>query len=173
MYSVGQIVGILAVVFYLLSYQLKKRRSIVLLNSFSSALYVIQYLLLGAIEGAAMDIISTISAVTANNKEKSFIAKYVKAIIVIINMLLLAVGIIFYKNIFSIFPVLGAMLQVSALWITDEKKIRLVSFLGVPFWLIYNLISQAYGATVGSVLCMISIGSAIYRYDIKGAINAK
>ena len=65
------------------------------------------------------------------------------------------------------------MLQVSALWITDEKKIRLVSFLGVPFWLIYNLISQAYGATVGSVLCMISIGSAIYRYDIKGAINAK
>ncbi len=173
MYSVGQIVGILAVVFYLLSYQLKKRRSIVLVNSFSSALYVIQYLLLGAIEGAAMDIISTISAVTANNKEKSFIAKYVKAIIVIINMLLLAVGIIFYKNIFSIFPVLGAMLQVSALWITDEKKIRLVSFLGVPFWLIYNLISQAYGATVGSVLCMISIGSAIYRYDIKGAINAK
>ena len=173
MYSVGQIVGILAVVFYLLSYQLKKRRSIVLLNSFSSALYVIQYLLLGAFEGAAMDIISTISAVTANNKEKSFIAKYVKAIIVIINMLLLAVGIIFYKNIFSIFPVLGAMLQVSALWITVEKKIRLVSFLGVPFWLIYNLISQAYGATVGSVLCMISIGSAIYRYDIKGAINAK
>ncbi len=173
MYIVAQIVGVLAVVCYLLSYQFKKRPHIVLVNSMSSALYVIQYILLGAFEGAVMDIISTISSVAAKNKEKRFIAKYVKVIIIIVNILLFAVGLVFYKNIFSFFPVFGAMLQVSALWITDEKKIRLISFIGVPFWLIYNLISQAYTATLGSALCMLSLGTAIYRYDIKGEINAK
>ena len=58
MYIIAQIVGILAVATYLLSYQLKKRKHIILVNATSSFLYVLQYTLLGALEGAAIDILS-------------------------------------------------------------------------------------------------------------------
>lgn len=167
MYIIAQIVGILAVASYLLSYQLKKRKHIIAVNATSSFLYVLQYILLGALEGAAIDVLSAVGAVTAHNKDKKFIAKHLTAVIIVLNLLFLAVGLSLYQNIFSLFPIAGAILQTSAFWLTREKHIRLVSFLGTPFWLVYNLVSQAYGSAIGSVLCMISIGSAIYRYDIK------
>lgn len=166
MYIMAQIVGILAVTTFLLSYQLKKRKNIIFVNSISSFLYVLQYMLLGAFEGAAIDILAAISSVTAHNKDKKFIDKHMKMIVAILNLLILTAGLVLYKNIFSLFPIVGAILQTSAFWITSEKRIRQVSFLGTPFWLIYNLVCQAYGSAIGSALSMISIGLAIYRYDV-------
>lgn len=34
--------------------------------------------------------------------------------------------------------------------------------------LVYNLSSHAYGSAIGDILTMVSIGTAIYRYDIRG-----
>lgn len=167
MYIIAQIVGILAVASYLLSYQLKKRKHIIAVNATSSFLYVLQYILLGALEGAAIDVLSAVGAVTAHNKDKKFIAKHLTLVIIVLNLLFLIAGLSLYQNIFSLFPIAGAILQTSAFWLTSEKRIRQVSFLGTPFWLVYNFVSQAYGSAIGSLLCMISIGTAIYRYDIK------
>ena len=48
---VPQIVGILAVATFLLSYQQKNRRAIIILNTVSRILYIVQYILLGAFSG--------------------------------------------------------------------------------------------------------------------------
>lgn len=165
-YIIAQIVGVFAVATFLLSYQLEKRKNIILVNSISSFLYVLQYILLGAFEGAVIDILSAVSSVTANNKDRKFIAKHTKIIVTVLNLSILGAGLVLYKNVFSLFPIAGAILQTSAFWITSEKRIRQVSFLGTPFWLVYNLVSQAYGSAAGSLLSMVSIGLAIYRYDI-------
>lgn len=45
---VSQIIGLLAVGLYLISFQLKKRGQIVWATCISNALYVLQYILLGA-----------------------------------------------------------------------------------------------------------------------------
>ena len=163
----AQIIGLLAVATFLLSYQQKKRKNIIFLNATSRVLYIIQYIMLGAFEGAALDIMGTFSSVAAQNKDKGFIRKHVKAVFILINAVIFLLGILLYKNIFSLFPVIGVFLHTSAFWISDEKTIRRVSFLGSPFWLIYNLASCAYGSAVGDLLTMVSIGIAIYRYDIK------
>ena len=55
---IGNVVGITAVVLFVLSYQLKNRRTIVLCNAASRVLYVAQYLLLGAFEGALLDVVA-------------------------------------------------------------------------------------------------------------------
>ncbi len=44
----GTIVGIIGVALYILSYQFKKRKTIVAVYSLANMLYVIQYILLGA-----------------------------------------------------------------------------------------------------------------------------
>jgi thiol:disulfide interchange protein len=129
-------------------------------------LYVLQYILLGALEGAAIDVLSAVGAVTAHNKDKKIIAKHMTVIIILLNLLFLTAGLALYQNIFSLFPIAGAVLQTSAFWMTSERRIRRVSFLGTPFWLAYNLASRAYGSAIGSLLSMFSIGLAIYRYDI-------
>ena len=162
----AQVIGIFAVATYLLSYQLKRRKQIIVVNATSSLLYVLQYILLGAFEGAAIDVLSAVSTVVAHNSDKSFVKKYLKLIFLALNVAFCVAGIVLYKNIFSLFPVAGAMLQSGAFWLKDEKNIRLVSFLGAPFWLVYNTLSGAYGSAIGSILSLFSIGIAIVRYDI-------
>ncbi len=166
MYLAAQVVGIFAVASFLLSYQMKKRRHIVLINALSNVLYVLQYIMLGAFEGAAIDVLSTVSSFAAHNKDKGIVGRWKKPIFILLNIAFIAAGLALYKNVFSLCAIAGAILQTGALWITKEKTIRLVSFVGAPFWLIYNLTSGAYGPALGSALCMVSIGVAIYRYDI-------
>ena len=167
MYIAGQVVGVAAVATFVLSYQMKTRKSIIFVNAVSSILYVLQYILLGAFEGATIDVLSTVSTIAAHRKEKLFVKRFAPIILLLINGCIVFSGLILYKNIFSLFPIAGAILQTSAFWITRERTIRLVSFFGAPFWLVYNFTSHAYGATLGSVLCMLSIATAIYRYDIR------
>ena len=162
---IPQVLGILAVAFFLLSYQQKKRKNIIVCNAFSRVLYILQYLMLGAFEGAVLDILGTVSSVMAGYKEK--FKKHIRLAVILINVIIVSVGLLLYENIFSIFPIIGVVLHTSAFWITDEKTIRRVSFLGSPFWLVYNLSSHAFGSALGDILTMVSIALAIYRYDIK------
>ena len=163
---IAQIVGIFAVITFLLSYQQKKRKSIIALNATSRVLYIIQYMMLGAFEGAALDVAGTVSSLAAQHGDKGFMKKYSKAVFVIVNVVIIAIGAFLYRDIFSIFPIVGVLLHTSAFWLTNEKTIRKVSFLGSPFWLVYNIVSSAYGSAIGDLLTMLSIGIAIYRYDM-------
>lgn len=167
MYKLGQIVGIFAVAAYVLSYQLKKRNNIVLVITISNVLYVLQYVLLGAFEGAAVDCLSAFASIVAYNKNRKFISKHTMLVATVINLAIFVSGMALYRNIVSLCSIAGALLQTSACWLSNEKKLRIVSFLGTPFWLVYNLTNKAYGSSIGTVLSMISLGIAIYRYDIK------
>ena len=166
MYITAQIFGVLAVITFALSYQAKSRKGIALANTVSNVFYVLQYVFLGAFDGAAVDALSALSGFAAYNKDKRFMKKHMCVVIAVLNIAIFVSGMLLYRNVFSLCSVAGAVLQVSALWISDEKKLRLVSFPGAALWLAYNLANGAYGSVVGNLLCMISIGIAMCRYDI-------
>ena len=164
---IAQAVGISAVVFFFLSYQQKERKKIIVLNVISRILYVVQYLLLGAYEGCVLDVVGMLSSVLAQKKDSALIRKHPKAWMIGMQILIAACGLALYRNVFSLLPIVGVMLHTGAFWITDEKTSRRLSILGSPFRLVYNLVSHAYGSAIGDVSSMISIGVAIYRYDIR------
>lgn len=163
---VAFIIGILAVICFLLSYQQKRRGGIILLNATSRVLYIVQYFFLGAFDGAALDISGLFASLLARKKDNALIKRHLWIFIVAVDLLIIASGLIFYRNIFSLFPIAGVLLHTSAFWLEDERKIRLVSLLGSPFWLVFNLTSGAYGSAIGDTLSIVSILVAIFRYDI-------
>lgn len=160
------IIGLIAVACFLLSYQQKKRKGIILLNATSRALYILQYILLGAFDGAALDVSGMVASLLAQKKDARLIKKHLKLFIVGIDLIIIASGLIFYRNIFSLFPIVGVLLHTSAFWLEREKHIRIVSLLGSPFWLVFNITSGAYGSAIGDTLSILSILIAIFRYDI-------
>lgn len=168
MENIAFIVGIAAVIFYIGGYLQKTRKYIIGFNVTARVLYILQYILLGAFEGAVLDVAGIISSVLAQKKDKPLIKKHIRLLVVGVNLLIVVMGLCVYKNVFSLLPIIGVLLHTSAFWITDEKKIRIVSFLGSPFWLAYNLVSGAYGSCVGDVLSMVSIVISMIRYDLKG-----
>ena len=164
---IANAVGILAVIVFVLSYQQKTRRGIVICNVISRGLYVVQYLLLFAFEGAVLDVLGMIASVLAQKKDNLFIKKHLKAVIIGINAVIVIAGLLLYKNIFSMLPMMGVLLHTGAFWLDNEKHIRRISFLGSPFWLVYNLVTGAFGSAIGDIMTMVSIGIAMIRYDFK------
>ncbi len=167
----AQVLGISAVVFYLLSYQCKRRRNIIAVNIISRILYVVQYLLLGAFVGAVLDFLGMITSFAAGKKDKLFKLKFGKVIPYIFAVVLVVAGLLVYENVFSLLGICGILLETTAFWMTNETKIRIVSFLAAPFWLAYNIVNEAYGSALGCILAMVSIAIAIIRYDIRGKQN--
>lgn len=164
---IANIIGIMALILFFLSYQQKKRKNIILFNALSRVFYIIQYILLSAFSGAVLDLIAIFVSLIAQKKDEiPFVKKHVRIIIVFVSLIYIGVGLLFYKNIFSIFPIFGVLFHTGAFWITDEKKIRLLSLVGSPFWLIYNLSSHAFGSAIGDTATIFSIIISIVRYDV-------
>lgn len=167
---VSQIIGLGAVALYLLSYQLKKRSHIVWATCISNALYVLQYVLLGAFSGAIMDFMSTVSSFLAAKKNDQPFRKNARLLAWINMIVIAAVGLvsaIVQRDWIELLPIAGALLQTGGLWCDDEQTIRKFGLCSAPFWLVYNFISQAYGASLGSVIAIVSIVTALIRYRKK------
>ena len=166
MMLLANLIGIAAVVMCVLCYQLKTRRNILLLNACSRVFYVLQYILLGAFEGAVLDIVALIVSVLARYKDDRWLKKHPRLTVAGANVFILVIGLTSYQNLFSLLPIIGVLFETGAFWLNQERHIRFVSFLAVPFWLAYNLIFAAYGSAIGNVMTIASIGIAIVRYDI-------
>lgn len=162
-----QVIGAVAVVMFLLSYQQKSRSRIILFNVISRVLYILQYILLGAFAGAALDVLGAVSAFAAGKKHTRFIRKHTKGIFLAINAVIILTGgaiAIYNKSWLDVFSIAGVLLHTGAFWMSDEKKIRYVSLIGTPCWFVYNFMSRAYGSAVGDALTMGSIILAILKF---------
>lgn len=161
---ISQIVGFFAVAIFLLSYQQKERKKIIVYNVVSRVLYIVQYLLLGAYEGAVLDILGAVSSTVATKKDSPFLRKHLRLAVVGIDLVIVAIGLLLYESPLSLLPIVGILFHTTAFWISDERIIRWVSLLGSPFWFVYNFASQAYGSSVGDLLTMVSIVIAMIKY---------
>ena len=168
MKTAALITGLAAVFFFLLSFQFPKRKAIIACNVVSRVLYILQYLLLFAFEGAAMDISAIPSSVLAARKHTPFVQAHKTAIIAGVNLFVIVVGILVWQDWLSWVPVVGVLLETNALWMSREKNIRWLSLAALPFWMFYNLRCGAYGAVLGNVLASGSTISAMVRYDFPG-----
>ncbi len=159
--------GILAVIFFGLSFQCRRRKDIVLVNLVSRIFYILQYILLGAFEGAVFDLIGAFAALPAKAKDTPFIRKWRIYILVAIFALSAVAGVLTYRSVWSILPFAGVCLEIAALWLDRETQIRVVSLLAQPFWLSYNLYSVAYGSAAGNVFATVSIVLALVRFALR------
>ena len=173
MNKIAFVVGICAVILYFFGYLQKKRAAIIFFNAFSRLLYIIQYFLLSAFTGAVLDIAGILSSFLAGAKNKPFVKNHTRLFVLTASVLIVAAGLMTYENVFSLLPIIGVLLHTGAFWMDDEKKIRIVSLLGSPFWLIYNFVSGAYGSCIGDILSIVSIAISMVRFDIAPKIKAR
>ena len=168
MEKLALITGLAAVFFFLISYQFPGRKAILACNVTSRVLYIVQYLLLGAFEGAVMDVSAIPSSVLAVRKHTPFVQKYKWPILIAVNLFVVVLGLLAWQDRLSWVPVVGVLVETNALWMTREKHIRIGTLAALPFWLFYNIRCGAWGAALGNVLVIGSILTAMRRYDFPG-----
>lgn len=161
---VAQIIGILAMIINISSFQCKKNRNLFLMIGIGSTLFSINFLMLGAYVSAIYNIISIIrSALTQNEKffnKKSFYFLCV----------LYVVGTVFaYDNPWSIVLFIAQIVQTYFMWFKDGGAIRKsqVYFIS-PAWLINNIIVGSIGGILCEVFIMSSAVISYFRFKKTG-----
>ncbi len=168
---IGQIVGIIAMTFNILSYQAKSSKSIILFQLFGTMLFSINFFLIGAYVGAMLNVLGMFRALTFAFKEKWKINKIALTIIFCI-LFISTYPIIFtvfnkpftvFNAIIEILPVISMILSTFAYGM-NAKNLRLFALIYSPLWLIYNIVVLSIGAIICETLCIVSAIVALIRF---------
>ena len=162
---VAQLIGIVGIILSVLSFQFKQRKHIMLAQALASLMFVLQFILLNAMIAAFLDFISFIRTLVFANNTKSW-AKSKTWLYGFILIMILS-SIFTWNDLWSTLPLMGSILSTIALWMQEEKHIRLISLTVAPCWFIYNLHIGAYTGALNEIIAVTSIAIGLIRNDKK------
>lgn len=176
MYEIfAQAVGIVAMFFFVFSYQQKKARSIIVWQMIGTLLFTVNFFMLGEYLATILNFIGFVRAVLFLQKKKL----HTDSIGWLLGFTVAYLGA--YALTFTVFgaeptlpnfllqccPVLGMFFQHLGLRNEDTKKIRIFCLIGSAAWLIFNLTAVAVGAILCESFNIISIIVAFVRFNRK------
>ena len=145
-----QLIGILAFCILVLSFYKKETVTILTYQITSNFAYTVHYFLLGGLSGAfcsLIGIIRNIVLIKSNNK---------KIIIPIFVFLYLLVTIIFYENIYSIFPMIANSIYLICITLKDKKTLLKGAIISSILWILYSIFVSSYVSVVTESILIIS-----------------
>lgn len=162
-YIISQIFGFLAFIISLIAYHRKKKQKIFRTMMIANILDIMHYLLLGAYSGSVTKIIALVRNELIIIKEKyKKLNNYI--ILIILFIIYIIAGIITFKNIFSILPILAAIIYLYFVWNGDELKVKRVAFYCYFLWLAYNIFVFSIAGILSNVISIFSTFIAIKNY---------
>lgn len=172
---IAQIIGVIAMMFNILSYQGKQQRTVITLQLFGATLFSVNYLLLGATVGGILNILGAIRAVVFIFKDKfkadriswliAFIASYIS--VYILNFTVFGKEPTAFNLIIEILPVIGMLALNIGFRLKNSANIRKCGLISSPAWLIYNIVAGSWGAIICELFTLISIFVGMFRHDKK------
>jgi len=164
-FLVAQFLGLLSMVCMMLSSWQLKRKNILFYLIFDNIFCFLQYILLGAYNGAFTNIIGLFRTITFSKKGSDEFYK-TNNILYIILTLYATVGILTYKNILGLFPTIASLFYAIVLWQEKPKYIRIGTSVMLFMWLLYNIFVGAYIGAICEGVMLISSILAIIKLDI-------
>ena len=162
----GQIVGIIAMVLNIVAVQFKKPKHLFICRLVSSALWGVNFLLLGSPTGAIINIVNIVRSLFLLRKQTS-----TKLFLIITLILYTAAGLITMDYSLSLMMVLDVLIILSQLvdsagmWTNNFKIIRYCQLFAIsPVWLVHNIVVFSIGGIITEVFTIISTLIAMFRY---------
>ena len=158
-----QILGLCAMISWVLSIQMKQKSTILELQILASLFYGVHYGMLDAMSAVGVTIISIIRLITIYSIERK--GKEVPFYIFIIFILMLViVGIVTYAGPISLIPIIITMIYTYTTWQKDTKVIRGAFLITGSMWIIYNFSVGSYLLMIGNLLEVISSIVSLLRF---------
>lgn len=162
MIIVGQILGFIYLIIFVISFQFKKLETLMKIRIVSKIIATLHYLFLSAYSGAVSQFISIFPnyfSYKYQGQKKNKIIAFLFIIIFFIS------GILTYQNIYDTLPIIGSILTVIAIFQINTKYVRLFQLIISPFFLVYNIVSHSYAGIIMEILVVISCLIGMMRLD--------
>ena len=167
MFFLAQILGGIVLILTVISVQQKTKEKILIFQIIANIVISIQYFLLDAVTGGVVSIINIIRCwIFYIYKKKNM--KPSVAFLVIFILVAIASGIWTWQNIFSVIPIIAAIVFTYGLWQDNVKITKICTAITSGNWGIYNLIVKAYVGALQSLAEFTSSIIAIVREKSKG-----
>lgn len=159
-YIISQIAGFIAFMLSLIAYHLKKKTKIFETMMVANVLDIIQYILLNAYSGCITKVIALVRniIIIAKEKNKKFDNKILLMVLFVVYFI---AGILTFKNIYSVLPILAAMIYLNFVWNGDELKVKKIAFYCYFLWLIYNICVFSIAGITSNIVSIISTYIAV------------
>lgn len=160
---IGQILSIVAMILTVLSFQLKTKKQILILQTAGSALFLISFLLLGSMAAVYLNLVFVArSAVYSLSAEKKW-AAHPAWLFVFIAASVIA-GALGFRSYWDILPIVGAIFGTVAMSMKNENMLRLFKLGDSPCWLVYNVSVPSVGGVICEAFNIVSLTVGIIRY---------
>lgn len=161
----AQAMGFIAMGASIISFQFDTKKKILFAQMMAALFFALNFGMLGAATGAAMNITSIIrNIIYYNNDKKFFSGKIWTYIFVLVNI---TVGVLFRESAWAVLSIIGMVLNTISLSIDNPQKLRWVMLISSPFVLVYSFITGSVGGVINELISEASIISALVRFKGK------
>ena len=141
-----QLIGFIAYFLLGISYFMKDKKSILLIQIFAYIGFMIHYYLLGGKTGTICNLIGLLVLIVIyifsknknNNKNKILVMITIPSLVII--------SILTYQNIYSLFPIMATTISILSFLSDDENKIRFIGIISALLWFVYAIVYKSYAA---------------------------
>lgn len=171
----AQVVGIIAMLFYILSYQQKTSKGVIVMQLFGGALFTVSYFMLGAMVGALLNLLAVFRAVVYSNKENFradskvwlFLFTTLFGLSFVLTFTVFGKAFTVGSALLEFLPVFAMVVVTIGFYVNKAAFIRKMALISCPCWFIYNIFNLAVGAIICDSVSLCSAIIGIIRFDIK------
>ena len=140
---------------------MKTQEKLILMQALTGLVFIIHYLMIGAVTGMAMNIVGLIRCIVYYFRNKKGSNEKVTPIIFAVIMGI--IGILTWESWYSVFVFLGLIINTLCLALSDPQKVRASILVTSPLVLIYDAFAQSFGGIVYESVAIISALIGIIR----------
>jgi len=171
MFVLSQILAVFATISIGCTYFVNDKVKVLIFCLLYCIFYGTHYLLLGAITGFLVTLVSLIRNIifyinSKKNKQNS------KVLLIILIIFALISGLFSYKNIFSLLPIIASIISTYSVWQDDIKKYKYLALPVGVCYLGYAISINSYASIITETILLITVIVGIKNmYRSKTSIN--
>ena len=163
---IAQIIGLVASLIAISSYQFKQVKTLFLFQLVSAILFTTHFAMLGAYCGAVQNFLAMLRGVVLVDKKGKLAER--KWIFIALIALFVISGIVFYDGVFSILPIIAMIVSTVFMWTRDNKKLRIAQmFVVSPCWLTYNIHVFSISGIITECFAILSVIVSLIRFSLE------
>jgi len=155
--------GIFALVFYVISFQMKTKEKLLIIQVISNVFSTIQYILAMAMTGAIQTALGVLRGIVFCFYKKHNL--YPNKIVLLIFELAIILGTIFtWDGMLCLLPLIAMSANLYGQWQDDMKWVRILAIFSATLWLIYAFYTEVYSGMLVEAFKIISSSVGLWRY---------
>ena len=156
-------IGFVAVLFFIVSYQLRSNRMLFLCQLLGCSIFCLQFCLMGAYTGAVSLLVNILRNLLLLKIDQW---DWVKSKVTMSGILLLLtmMTILTWDGWISLLPLASVGVTTVGYWTNNAQKLRLSQFFGSPCTLLYDILIHSWGGVISESITLASIIISVIRF---------